>query len=95
MPADDNKNYRKHHLRMMREHKGGISSEQYKKFVLSTADNDGRLYPPPLGDGFARYSILMGMVIVDKTVDIRSRHDEPIRWYINRKGQAEVSGDAD
>lgn len=79
----ENRAYRKHHLRMMRQHPGKITPAQYKAFVLSTADKSGRLWPPPLGDGCARYSLLIGMHLAGE-IDVRSRPDEPMRWYLPR-----------
>lgn len=64
----------------------GCTIEQFAILTLESADDDGRLYPYSLADFFKQHSWLFTL-LVKGLIDNRSRHDEPMKWYITDKGR--------
>lgn len=60
--------------------------KEFAVATLKSADTTDRVQPPQLVDFFRRMSWLFSLAVDDLIVN-RSRHDEPMRWFITDKGR--------
>lgn len=84
MPTEEELDRR--HAEIVAKYPGGLTPKQYRKVVLESADEDGRLYPHSLSSFFDQTSLLLGMYM-DDLITRRGRHNEPGSWYITDKGR--------
>ncbi len=61
--------------------------DEYKGLVLHSEDEDGHLHPPSLTNWFLMQSILVEMQIEDRTIQMTSARNEPIRYALTDKGR--------
>jgi hypothetical protein len=66
----------------------GLSYEQFKLVTLETADDEGRVYPPPLLE-METFRMLTKMSLFDKLLDYRGTHHTPYipNHFINQIGR--------
>lgn len=76
------------HEDIRKRYPGGLSYEQFKIATLGTADDEGRVYPPPL-EGFGTFQMLTKMSLFDRLLDYRGTHHTPYipNHFINEKGR--------
>ena len=63
----------------------GFYPSQFRQVTLESADDDGKLEPPSIQDGFAGQSLLMGMFIKG-LITKRYNMNERGPWYITKQG---------
>lgn len=68
----------------------GLTFKQFVQIALESADEDGRIYPHPVGTWMDRQSLMMRMFF-DGFVCRRARRNEPGPWYITDKGREYVA----
>ena len=64
-----------------------MTGAEYKVRVLRSADEDGQLHPPRLTTWFLMQSILVEMLIHDRTIKMISTPREPLRYALTDKGR--------
>lgn len=64
----------------------GCSREQFAILTLESADETDLVYPHSLADFFGQHSWLFWMLVEGLIVN-RSKHNEPMRWFITDKGR--------
>lgn len=77
------------HEDVVQRYPGGLTPAQFRREVLASADDDGKLDPPALADWFKRQSLLIGMWM-DGLIELRGKgRDQPMwPWFITEKGRA-------
>ena len=64
-----------------------MTRDEYKRLVLESADEDGRLDPPRLTSWLLMHEILVEMEIQDRFIKMTSARSEPMRWRITDHGR--------
>ena len=77
------------HESLVAKYPGGLTIAQFKQCVLESADDEGRVYPPSVqGFSVIPHSILMSMVLRDKTIEPGwTRPDQPEWFRITEAGR--------
>jgi hypothetical protein len=72
----------------------GLSYDEFKMATLRTADDEGRVYPPPL-HGMADFRMVVKMGLIDGLLEYRGTHHTPFlpNHFITEKGRALLAGD--
>ncbi len=65
---------------------GGMTPEEYRRVVLESADEDGRVYPHTLSNYFHQQSLLMGM-FMEGLIKTNNGYNEPFKWIITDQGR--------
>lgn len=69
---------------------GGMTPAQYRRVVLESADENGRVYPHSLADYFLQMSLLMGMMM-DGLIQHRGGYHVPFDWHITETGRSALT----
>ena len=64
----------------------GLTPEQYRRVVLESADEDGRLYPHALADWWLQQSLLMDL-FMKGLIKTNNGYHEPMKWIITDTGR--------
>jgi hypothetical protein len=71
-----------------------INASEFRELTLRSADEDGKVTPPPYGDWWTQQSILIGMYmkgLIEKRGEGRM-YDRGGPWYITATGQEATNG---
>ena len=71
---------------------GGISPADYRRVVLESADDAGRVYPHSLSNMFHQHSLIIGMFF-EGLIRTDSPRNAPAIWKITEAGRAALSTD--